>query len=252
MIQRIVEPGIPSWPPLFVDSTSGDCFVSTRIHDWRSVEQANAVSRLLLGGTYLLLAWGIWRMVPPYADDFRRMLVFAGVFAPLAIIPFPLLRSALPVVLSKTLFARRLNLIFTRDAVGLQCHFYRRSLKLQRLIADRRVSVQFLLTEDDEAKAFPQPPPEVSGGGWNKSRRHLHEARIVEMVIRSNNEPMTGQLANTAGRFRSIPIARVEMKRGEWLVVVLNAAFDMTKHRRTPPRPSGRGQDLDQPAIEET
>ncbi len=248
MIKRVVEPGLPNWPPLFVDSGTGDCFVSARISDWCAIERANAVANLLLSVMYLLIAWFIWRTVPPYSDELYRYLVMAGWFLPFALILFPIVRIRLPVLLSRTIFARRLNLIFTPDLVGLQCHFYRRSLKLRRMIANKTVTVQFLLTEDNDAAAVLQTP--FKPNEKPTPRMHLHDARMVEMVIRSNHQPMAGQPIHLAGRFRSIPIARVGKKRGEWLVVVLNAAFDMTAQRR--PSNSTRGQDLDRPAIMES
>lgn len=250
MIQRLVEPCLPNWPPLFTDTGNGHCFVSTRISDWRSIEQANALAGLLIGTAFFLLAWILWRVVPPYSDELYRWLVIVGCFAPFALVVFPLLRSNLPTLLAKTLFARRLNLIFTPDAIGLQSHFYRRALKLQRLITDKTVNVQFLLAEDSEATSEAHKPPKP---GENLGPRlHLIDARIVEMVIRSSDERIMGQQASIANRFRSIPITRVEKKRGEWLVVVLNAAFSMTKRRdqNCASRGPTRGQDLDAPTIE--
>lgn len=248
MIQRYAEPGLPSWPPLFMDSATGTCFISARIRDWRSVEQATALSQLIVGALFFSLIWIIWLIVPPYPDALYRTLIVAAWFSPFALVAFPLLRKNLPTLLANTLFARRLNLIFTPDAIGLKSFLYRRALKLCRSISDQAVIVQFLLSEDSEATSEVQTMPKP--GEKPKNRQHILDARVVEMVIRSASEHGVGRPSQMAGRFRTIPITRIERKRGEWLVVVLNAAFEMTKRHRSTETTTSHGHDLDGPVIE--
>ena len=45
MFRRYHDPGLPSWPPLYVDAKKQNAFIKMRIADWVAVERGHRLTK---------------------------------------------------------------------------------------------------------------------------------------------------------------------------------------------------------------
>ncbi|QDV42541.1 hypothetical protein Enr13x_23890 [Stieleria neptunia] len=249
MKRRLIDPGLPPWPALYFDDETHRAFVTARLVDWRAVERGHATTKVLVAMMCVTVGYWAWIQVPPYEDVIVRLFLVFVLAAIVMAVLAPAMRVCCPMFLARTLFARRLSLLFTPEAIGYRSWLFDNGVRITRSFNGRSVQASFTMRADVEA----QDVAALRHQDREKSRLHLNQARLLEVVVRGTASRLRniGDSVNT--RLRTLPVATLDARQGEKITVVLNAAVELTQGTVKPIdlSRSGFGLDLDGPTDAE-
>jgi len=248
MMRRIVDVGLPPHPPLFFDTRTNTAVVSTRLADWRAVERGNQLTTLMLAPIWILTGLWVWERTPTQYHWIARMVIAVIMTSIILRILKPILLGSLPMFFARVLFARRLRVVMRPEAIEFRSWLYGNGVRITRQFRHRPVLIRFSIRPDQEASTHSI----FRRGGRRSSRRHLDQAKVLEVVVEAGWSRVRDMETRSGQRIRSIPVANLDAKAGERLAVVLNAAVELTHggNIQSQPRSNVRGRDLDQPASE--
>lgn len=245
MFKKHFDPALPPVPSLMVDLVRSEAYIKLRVPDWRSVERARYATQgciVLYGATAVGLTW---LFLPPTPDWTTRVLSTGLVSAVSIAVSAPLMRSILPDFLSRQVFARRLKIAFTPDWVAFKSWYYSNGVRIDRRTNGRLLKIQPIVEDDVEAKVHSESLPAKKHDERSESRRHLSQASCLTLMLRSGSEP--GDIDQISGgrRFRTVPVAGMEKKIAERLVILIDTAMEMTARDQAQKSNDLRGRDLD-------
>ena len=245
MFQKHIDPGLPPLPALMVDASRNEAYINLRVPDWRSVERGRYATKaviFLYGIVVVLLIW----FALPRSSSLAMHVLCTGVVSTISVaMSSTIIRSVLPDLLSRQIFARRLKIAFTPDCIAFKSWYYDIGVRVARRTADNLMMILPIVENDVEAKAYSESLPARTHSERNDSRRHLSEASHLTLMLRSGTDPDdTGQLSS-GRRFRTLPVAGMEKKIAERLVILIDAAMEMTARAETPRPDDQNGRDLD-------
>lgn len=222
-MRLIVSPGLPTWPRLMLDQNRLRAKVTARFPTWRGREKAGWVTEMLVYVERFVCVLITLRLVPPYEDLILRVVIGTIVWGVMVGILDKLVRLSMPGFLTRTVFASRVTIWFSPEAIGFKSRWFRKGILIWRQWNRLRVPVQFSVTEDDDAMIYDGNLPHTR----QDSKYHLLDSKILCVYLRTPNDlRMTGLV--TDGVFRSIPITEMGKKTIANFVVVCNAALTLT------------------------
>ena len=107
---------------------------------------------------------------------------------------------------------------------------------MQRNFGGRPISLRFSLRSDLDA----QDEANRQQYERKRSQASLTHARILEVMVRSNGSLHLAENTSMGHHIRTVPLISMDVRLGERVVTVLNAALDLTQDRDIS---IGRGQD---------
>jgi hypothetical protein len=245
MFRRVYDPGLPSWPALFVNHQSREAYLSVRVSDWRSIERSNWLAECVVFVAGIAATWFAWRMVPAYEEIIVRGILIAVIAGLIATFVSPACRTLLPPFFSRTIFARRLKVVCTPDWIAFKSWYYVNGVRMSRHHGRVPLSIGVMLEDDREAKAFSETIAMPKPGERPRSKHHLHNATVLVLLIRSIESPEHSDGLRSRQRHRAIPIAGMEHHIAERIVVLINAALEVAMTDQGHHWPKRSGHDLD-------
>ncbi len=237
MMRRMVDPGLPSWPPLYFDAENGEAYVSTRVTDWRAVERGYEMTRVFLIACHLGCVYWIWTKISwAHGRLNGEDVIVWGViilfgYMILMLVMSPLIWCFMPSLFSDVLFARRLKFYFETEAIGFRSWFYANGVRITRRFRGMPVQIKIAMRPDLEAESYAEYVSTTRPGGqprmWPKW--HFRQARKLEFVIVGGSGNTPQMQPSGPRRLRTLPVATIPLTQGESLTVVLNAAIALTQ-----------------------
>lgn len=245
MFKKHVDPGLPPVPPLMVDEGQREAYFKIRAVEWRSVERARIATGAVIFLHGIVTIFLTWLSLPASSKETTRLLLAALLSLVGIAVSARIMRAVLPGFLSRQVFARRLKIAFSPDWIAFKSSYYDNGVRISRRMNGRSLTVQAIVEDDVEAKAHAETLPARKQDGRIESRKHLSQASCLMLMLRTGAEPGEIDELSTGRRFRTIPVAGMDKKTAERLVVLINAAMELTRRKTTYHSNDLSGRDLD-------
>ncbi|MEO1616654.1 MAG: hypothetical protein AAFV88_12430 [Planctomycetota bacterium] len=223
-MRRMTAPGLPSWPPLWFDQRSKRAVIRARFPTWRGFELGIKVTRGLVLLNIPVCMVVAWKLTPTLDKFVLRLIVFLVIWSVIYTLSVRWMRYQLPALLSRQLFASRVSLWFTSQAIAFKSKLYRRGVVLARNRTQSDISVQFNIDECPAAKW------QASGldPKRQETKAHFELGRRL-MIVVSGVDARTRLSGSESLIRKSLPVC--EMFEGDVskLAVVCNAAQMLTE-----------------------
>ena len=247
MFRRHVEPGLPSWPPLFVDYDNCEAFITMRIADWKAMERGIWAAEFVIFLQVILTAIAAWQLIP----NSKSLPIWVVLFTLPQIVAFlicaPAIRSLMPGFLSRFLFARRIKICFTQDFLAFRSWYYDNGVRVGRSFDGDSVAIQPVVEDDREAKLNSDLLKQSNQNKRARKRGHLNHASQLVLLIRAGTSPLVAEDFAASRQFRTLPVATMDNKLAERFVILIDKALELTTSTsgNYGSEWAGTGQDLD-------
>ncbi len=252
MFRRHHEPGLPSWPPLYVDATKQNAFIKMRIADWVAVERGHRLSKFAAGVFAIGCIPTAYALLPADLDMVGRLFATGLGAATSIVVGVPAAKKLLPDFLSRFVFARRIKIACTSEWIAFRSWYYDNGVRVSRMFNGGRISIQPTVEDDQDAKEHLSFVSASQRENPIKSSKHLSSASQLLLVIRSGDEPTGVGNMQSNRRFRTLPIAGMESSVAERFVTLIEAALELTAKGNGKEQVVVAGRDLDLPTSEES
>ena len=245
MFRKHHDPGLPPVPPLMVNAEQTKAYIKLRVPDWRAVERARYATGACVVLYGILAITSTWFVLPLSPDLITHALICGLISAVSIAMTTPIMKSALPGFLSRQVFARRLKIACTADWLAFRSWYYDNGIRISRRTADIALTIQPLVEDDVDAKAHADSLPAKKSDEWGDSRKHLDQASLLTLMIRSGSEVGDIDQMTAGRRFRTLAVAGMDKKLAERLVILIDAAMELTAQNSTYNPRDAKGRDLD-------
>ena len=240
-MQKVTSPGLPPWPPLWMDERNSRAFVKVRHPTWRSYERAFFTTELVVWSICCGIACVAWTVFSTPNVALRLFFVALAL-----VISFPMVclaaRASLRESLARTIFPTQTTLWITEESVIFKSRLYSSPVVVWRQWHDRPVGIKFIVQEDAEAnKYITDQKPERK---W--PRAPFNEASILDLVVITPTG-FGGEVPATSGGLqRSIPVSEVSSRVAQKFSMVFSAALMLIPTEEQKPRSTtNQGVDID-------
>ncbi|MEM9409498.1 MAG: hypothetical protein AAGA30_00125 [Planctomycetota bacterium] len=232
---RLIAPGLPSWPKLYVDRQSRRAFVFAKHPTWRSYRYASRFAKLLAFLVWLLATYCMWVFLHEFETESRLLIsIFSSVLL-FPIAQFLVIHGTVG-FMARQIFATRTRVWITPNSFAYRSRMVRKPIVIWRQWKGQDVRLSFILNRDDGA-AF--AAAESKPGNQSP---HVQQAMILEIVISSTNRQ--DRMASSEHLLRrTIPLTEVSSRNARKLSTVFAAAVAVTAKKAN--SGSQRGVDID-------
>ncbi len=242
--QRCTAPGLPPWPWLMFDKQQKQAVVSFRLATWRSGQQADRTSQLVVWSLTLVAGWWTWNRTAVIGNLIGQG--FATFF--LVVIVYMVLKALIPPAfgpfLARKLFARRSTVWFTPNEIAFRSRMYENGVVVSRSWNGHPIQIRFDMAPDPEAAEARAESPQGQGPD-----PRLQTAHVLRLVISAFDPRRSVSHSIQAPLARAIPMFPIDLQDARRLTVVLSAAAELTSAASIPtaqPVPSlDAGLDID-------
>lgn len=237
---RVTAPGLPPHPKLLFDEATRRAKIVVRHATWQSQERALYVTEAIVWLVVALSAWQSWQWLPGWELPSRCLLLLAIVAALLPITRYAL-RNTLPTFIARQLLATRLEFWLSPEAMAFRCHRYDQPVVVWREWEAKPVRLKFILQNDRDAEAYHRS----LGNKRSLPVNHLHEARLLELVLTTVNRHTAEKFDGQGTILRTIPVSEIDSQLATKVTMVLAAAVTLTVPQQREPVAAAGGQDID-------
>ena len=240
---RVCSPGLPNWPPLWLNQDKKHAKVSARIVTWRSCEWAKRSIRWAVNLAGCWLSIRFWYRIPEFSGKWFPWLMGTLAIVFVLAILYPVIDLVIRNFLARRLFARRMTVWFTPTAIAFRSGMYPREVIVPRYWGGLPIVFRFDQAKDDRAQFILGSRTAAERTDCN----HLEKAQIIRLIIQVTNPNDAIATQGQLNVMRSIPLSEIQAADADQLTTVLTAAAAVTSGQpddlaQTPPD----GVDIDE------
>ena len=218
---------VPRWPQMQFDASKRRAYLSVRYADWRSHARGCRCTEILVCLGYAACGWLAYQAVPIYAEIQATLLGWMVVWGVSATCMRTSFRLLLPKFLARRIFGTRLRVWMIPTAIAIDSRLYEKPFRVPRQWSGTPLNLQFISVEDPEDTEHRHRSRPKAG----ERQIFQEESKLIQLLIRSPDQPRGSEYSDSECAMRCYPIASVRQRDVSKFTIVLNTASRMTREQ---------------------
>lgn len=238
--RRVVAPGLPSSPPVYLDAQDHKALVIVQVATWRSWGYAEATTKIALWCITGVCTLSLWNWLAILQDPKARVCLTAMGLGLTYAFTNSLGRPVLEGFFARQLFSTRTKITFAPDSIAFRSRLYRNGVVIWRKWRGENVEPRFDVAQDYDATESGYSPYQMMGL-VQRRRQTACLVRLIIAVASSNRLTTTSVLTS----MRSVPLLEADQRDAPRIATVLTAASALTSQQREAHTDQGISIDVD-------